>query len=258
MQEDALGGGNISTVVRVGDTVRRTPGAWTPTVHRLLAHVRKRGLRWVPEPRGFDERGREMLSFIPGDVPHDMPAWAWSEVVLRDVAQALRAWHDATVGFNLTDSVWNLTARAPHEVICHNDFAPYNCVFHAGRFAGAIDFDTCSPGPRSWDIAYTAYRLVPLMPPRDAGPAAGLGERSPFLAADALNRLDTFLDAYAMAGSPLRYERTTVIEATVERLRALATWTADHVQATGAVALAHHPAMYRAHARWLSSWHRAG
>lgn len=41
-----LDGGNVTTVVRVGDTVRRTAGPWTPAVHALLAWVRERG-----EPR---------------------------------------------------------------------------------------------------------------------------------------------------------------------------------------------------------------
>jgi hypothetical protein len=250
MQEEALGGGNMTAVARVGDTVRRTSGAWTATVHRLLAHVRKRDLLWAPEPLGFDERGREILSFIPGDVPHDMPAWVWSGVALGDVARALRSWHDATVGFDLTGAVWNLPARTPHEVICHNDFAPYNCVFRAGRFAGAIDFDMCAPGPRLWDIAYTAYRFIPLLPPPDAG----AGERSPFTAAAAMDRLDVFLDAYAAGSSLGRYERAAVLAAAIERLNAIAKWTADHVQTTGALALQHHAVMYQAHAQWLRTW----
>jgi hypothetical protein len=34
-----LGGGNMSSgVVRVGDTVRRPAGPWTPAVHALLTH----------------------------------------------------------------------------------------------------------------------------------------------------------------------------------------------------------------------------
>src|SRR5687768_10620936 len=111
MRDETLRGGNVSTVVRVGDTVRRTAGAWSATVQRLLAHVRSRGLLWVPEPLGFDERGREILSFVPGDVPHELPTWTWSDVVLSDSAQALRQWHDATLGFERSGAVWNQPAR---------------------------------------------------------------------------------------------------------------------------------------------------
>ena len=47
-------------------------------------------------------------------------------------------------------------------MICHNDFAPHNLVFHGGVLVGAIDFDTCSPGPRLGDLAYFATRAIPL------------------------------------------------------------------------------------------------
>lgn len=241
----------MNTVVRAGDTVRRRAGPQTPTIHRLLSHVRSRGVLWVPEPLGFDEQGREVLSFISGDVPHDMPAWVWSEAVLTGVARALREWHDASASFDLAGAVWELPPRAPHEVVCHTDFAPYNCVFREARFAGAIDFDLCAPGPRLWDIAYTAYRFVPLMPPRDAADFDGAGERSPFSLPEARERLEQLLDAYSAAGAPLRYERATVLATTVERLHAIADWTREFVRSTGSKELAGHAEMYTAHAEWL-------
>lgn len=246
-----LRGGNVNTVVRVGDTVRRKAGPQTPTIHRLLSHVRARGVLWVPEPRGFDEQGREVLSFIPGDVPHEMPDWVWSESVLTSVARALREWHDATTSFERIDAVWGLPARSPEEVVCHSDFAPYNCVFRDKSFAGAIDFDLCAPGPRLWDLAYTAYRFVPLMPPRDAVDFDAPGERSPFPWPMSLARLETFLGAYGAAGAPLCYDLGAVIDATAERLHTVAAWTREHVKATGSSGLAGHAATYTAHAAWL-------
>jgi hypothetical protein len=258
MEEEVLRGGFVNSVVRVGDTVRRVPGNSTPTIHRLLAYVRERGVTWVPAPLGHDERGREILSFIPGVVPHEMPEWVWSEVVLTDVARALRQWHDATVGFDVSGATWGLDAREPAEVICHSDFAPYNCVFRDGRLVGAIDFDFCAPGPRLWDIAYTAYRFVPLTPSPDAGDPSDAGERSPFALPDALTRLDTFLDAYSASGTPRRFARSDVFASTIERLRVLATWTAEHARKNGVVALANHGEMYLAHARWLAAHFWAG
>ena len=69
--EEPLTGGNVSrAVVRVGDTVRRPAGPWTPAVHALLAHLHSAGLTGAPGPLGIDERGREVLTFIPGT-----PAW---------------------------------------------------------------------------------------------------------------------------------------------------------------------------------------
>jgi len=250
MSEETLSGGNMTQVVRIGDSVRRTAGPATATVQRLLAHVRSVGIEWVPEPRGLDEAGREVLSYIEGEVPHAMPAWVWSEAVLTDVARALREWHDATATFERAGAVWGLPARDPDEVVCHSDFAPYNCVFRAGRFAGAIDFDMCAPGPRLWDIAYTAYRFAPLMPPADATDA-GPGERSPFPWSESLARLELFLSAYAGSSEAARYTRDAVQRATAERLHALADWTDRHVARTGDPALAENAAMYRQHAAWL-------
>jgi Ser/Thr protein kinase RdoA (MazF antagonist) len=249
--EQALSGGNVTQVVRIGDTVRRSHKPWTPTIHRLLAHVRAKGLLWVPEPLGVDEAGREVLSFLPGDVPHEMPAWIWTETVLTDVARALRAWHDATADFSAPDAIWGLPPSGPREVICHNDFAPYNCVFTRGRFFGAIDFDQCAPGSRLWDLAYTAYRFVPLLPGPGSGGDGMAGEGPPFDAAEMEARLGLFLDGYGAVGGMARYAASDLIRTAVDRLLAIAQWTEDFVRNHNAAALADHPALYRSHAQWL-------
>lgn len=241
----------MNTVSRIGETVRRPAGEWTPTIHRLLRHARERGVTWAPEPLGYDDVGREVLSFISGEVPHDMPRWVWSETVLTDVAQAVREWHDASSDFDRVGAVWNFEAHEPAEVICHNDFAPYNCVFRDGRFAGAIDFDLCSPGPRLWEIAYTAYRFVPLMPPPEADVPDGSRERSPFGLSQIRSRLDTFLATYAAGSATLRYSPNAVIEMAIERLGAIAAWTISHANRTGPAFLEEHGQMYRAHAQWI-------
>lgn len=243
----------MSKVVKIGDTVRRSAGPWTPTIRRLLAHVRAKGLLWVPEPLGLDEAGREVLSFIPGTVPHDMPGWIWSEQVLTDVARALREWHDATAGFDLTDAIWGLPPSSPREVICHNDFAPYNCIFNGGRLVGAIDFDFCSPGSRIWDLAYAAYRFVPLMPGPDADLAIS-GERSPFEAALMKERLGLFLAGYGAGDARAPFADSELIRTAIDRLHAIAAWTEDFARGHGNAALAGHALMYRSHARWLGSW----
>ncbi|HYO95092.1 MAG TPA: phosphotransferase [Polyangiaceae bacterium] len=252
MQEERLSGGNMSRVVRVENTVRRSTGPWTATVQRLLAHVRGRGVDWVPKPLGYDEQGREVLSFIAGDVPHAMPDWIWSEVLLAQVGRALRQWHDATSDFDPRGAVWYSPAREPREVICHNDFAPYNCVFQQASLVGAIDFDLCSPGPRVWDIAYTAYRFVPLMPPRAADVADAKQERSPFSEDEGSVRLAAFLRAYTQGAAELPHTAAAVVSAAIDRLRDIAVWTTTHVARTGDRQLENHARMYRAHADWLA------
>ena len=60
-QEIPLLGGNTSTVVRVGDTVRRNVGPWTPAVHALLRHLEYVGFTGAPRVMGIDDRNREVL-----------------------------------------------------------------------------------------------------------------------------------------------------------------------------------------------------
>ena len=51
MTEVPLGGGNVSGgVVRIGDTVRRPAGPWTPAVHALLGHLHATGFPGAPRP----------------------------------------------------------------------------------------------------------------------------------------------------------------------------------------------------------------
>ncbi|MEA2229705.1 MAG: hypothetical protein QOF04_3335, partial [Solirubrobacteraceae bacterium] len=181
---DRLSGGNVTAVVRVGDTVRRAPGPWTDTVQALLHHVRARGLDAVPEPRGRDAEGREVVAFLSGDVHgYPLPAWIWDDAVLVAAASLLRRLHDATVDFARPGASWRLPAREPREVVCHNDFAPHNLVFRGRELCGVIDFDTAAPGPRAWDLANTAHRLVPLTAPGNPDtPATPDGERARRLA----------------------------------------------------------------------------
>ena len=60
--------GNVGGCRRVGDTVRRPTGPWTPDVHRLLAHLADAGLDHAPRAHGRDARGREIIDFLPGEV----------------------------------------------------------------------------------------------------------------------------------------------------------------------------------------------
>jgi len=177
MSEEVLSGGNMTAVVRVGDTVRRTAGPWTPTIHAFLRHLRASGFTLAPEPLGLDERGREILTLLPGaPATYPLPPFAWTHDTLRSVAGTLRAFHDAGAGF--TGGVWQWPAQEPAEVICHNDFAPYNLMFEDGRLTGVIDLDLAAPGPRIRDIAYACYRFVPLTDPANPdAPHPGMAEQ---------------------------------------------------------------------------------
>jgi hypothetical protein len=207
MEEIPLSGGSMTAVVRVGDTVRRAAGPWTPTIHALLRHVRANGFTGVPEPHGLDEQGREVLSFLPGAVgTYPLAPFMWTDAMLVRVAQTLRAFHDATAGFS--GDTWQWPAHEPAEVICHNDFCPYNLLFEGEELTGVIDFDLASPGSRAWDLGLTAYRFVPLTDPANPDtPEVSVEEQR--------RRLTLLCEAYGACG----VEET--LESALEHLREL-------------------------------------
>ena len=80
----------MTPVVRVGDTVRRQAGPWTPTIHALLTHVRRQGFCHGPEPLGFDNEGREILTYIQGEAGrYPLPDWMWADEILLAAAKLL-------------------------------------------------------------------------------------------------------------------------------------------------------------------------
>jgi aminoglycoside phosphotransferase (APT) family kinase protein len=216
--------------VRHGGTVLRPVAPWTASVHALLAHLRAQGVDWVPEPRGIHS-GSAVVSWVEGEVPaYPMPAYVWEPAVLDRAAAMLRELHDATEGFDRSGRVWALPAREPAEVICHNDFAPYNLAFRDGLPVGAIDFEAASPGPRTWDLAYLAYRLVPLAHPSnpDLPPAA-----------DPRARLERLCAAYGGIAA------ADVLALLPERLRELAASAPrDHAQLYRTDAAALNPELF--------------
>ncbi len=231
MNDQVLSGGNSNTVVRVGETVRRVSEPWTPAVHTLLRALRTAGVREVPEPFGFDEQGREVLSYLPGEVGnYPLPDWLWTSEILEGAGRLMRRVHDASAPLVGEDLVWNLPSREPAEVICHNDVAPYNMTFISGRVAGLFDFDTASPGPRVWDLAYLGYRLAPLA--EDAGVDISDDEL--------LCRLDRLIRAYGM---PL--SRTELLLTVTARLLDLAAYTDGRLRETNNPDFAEHASMYR-------------
>jgi aminoglycoside phosphotransferase (APT) family kinase protein len=216
-EELQLSGGNVSTVVRAGNTVRRTMGPWNPAVHELLRHLESQGFSGAPRFLGIDERGREVLTFIDGEIGnYPLKVYMWSDEVLQGVARLLRRFHDATVAFVPSPgATWQFEYpdAVQHEVICHNDVAPYNVVYVDGRPAALIDFDTAGPGPRLWDVTHAAYRFVPLLHiDNDVMRQAGL--TNPAMQA---RRLKLFCSAYDLA------QPRAVLDMLESRLQAMCT-----------------------------------
>lgn len=164
--EITLTGGNVSTVTRIGATVHRSAGPWTPATQALLLHLERAGYTHAPRALGMDDQGREVVSYLEGDVfPYPMPGCVWSEATLLKVARMLRAFHDAQAGFAApADAQWRFAPGAPTAgpLICHNDIAPYNTVFVREQPVAFIDWDFAAPGPALWDVAYALWFYTPI------------------------------------------------------------------------------------------------
>jgi Ser/Thr protein kinase RdoA (MazF antagonist) len=212
---DQLAGGGVNQILRVGATVRRPTGPWTPAVHGLLRQLETDGFDGAPRVHGITETGLEILDFIPGDVTNQAlaeSAQASSIAALTSAAALLRRYHDATVDYARAhkDDAWMLPVREPVEVVCHGDVAPYNMVLRNGRIVAMIDFDTAHPGPRVWDVAYAVYRWAPLLHP-DNPECMGNS-------ADQLARAAAFCGAYGLD----REGRRALATVAMARLEALA------------------------------------
>ncbi|MEJ1155422.1 hypothetical protein [Microbacterium marmarense] len=166
--EEHLSGGNMSPVLRSGATVRRETGEWTPAVHELLNTMTS--IDEVPAVIGLDDANREVLTFLPGETLAGAdPAVLWSESVLTSAAQLLRRMHDASV--ELVDDrslVWRSPSHRPTEVICHNDFAPYNLIVRGGVLSGVSTVRgknmsvsiTYIDGTEKWRVSFTRQSIV--------------------------------------------------------------------------------------------------
>lgn len=162
--EELLTGGNVSNVFRLGETVRREVKPESVKIHKLLKHLEAKGFTNAPKFLGFDDKNREILSFIKGEAGnYPLKKYMWSNEALKEIAKMLRLYHRAVSDFPIEDS-WTPIDNTPQpfEVVCHNDFAIYNIIFNQEKPVGIIDFDLAAPGPRLWDIVYTLYTCVPL------------------------------------------------------------------------------------------------
>jgi hypothetical protein len=160
MREVQLPGGFVTTVTRIGNTVRRERAS--SYVHDLLAHFDRNGWSGAPRPFGIDDRGRDIMEFVDGFVPWETPASprVRTSVALAAAARLLRTCHDLTAGTPLA---------AGQEVVCHNDLSPKNTVY---RDLGNglvpvtfIDWDLAAPGERIHDIAHLCWQFTCLGDP---------------------------------------------------------------------------------------------
>lgn len=210
-QEEILHYGFVSSPVKIGDTVRRQVGPWTPTVHVLLEYLHEKGFNRCPQTKGFDERGREILSFIPGNAA----IRPWPKVILQgdgieQAGRLLREYHDAVEDFDPGKDVEWRIGKADLErgqIIRHGDLGPWNTIWENDNLTALIDWDFIRPGERIEDLAQMAYYFVPLRGEK-GWKDAGFTERPDFAA-----RLLQLAHSYGL------YSPEEVIEALLKLLQ---------------------------------------
>lgn len=146
-REERMPEGRGGTKVwRSSQGVHRTICPWTATVHSFLLHLEAVGYQAAPQVMGMDDAGREVLSFIEGEVLADpawqpgratpWPGWAQSDDCLVESARLIRRLHEASSSFVVPEhAVWKqhaCPALGDDEIVCHGDVGPHNTATAAG------------------------------------------------------------------------------------------------------------------------------
>jgi hypothetical protein len=155
--EQALAGDRQTQgIVRVGQTVRRALHQRSDYVHALLRHLEAVGFDGAPRLLGIDAQGREVLTYLPGEVIIRSPVWL-SDARLDSAARLIRRFHDATAGSSLAGD---------QEVVGHGDLGPHNLVFDSDAAVGIIDWDASVARGRGWSTSAMSCGAAPTLPRR--------------------------------------------------------------------------------------------
>jgi Phosphotransferase enzyme family len=200
-REIRLPGGNVSGAVRIGSTVRRHRGPWTPAVHALLNYLQGR-VPGIPRVLGSDSQGREILSYLPGRVV-DINTESLTGAQIGSLVRWTRGFHDAAAGF-AHPGPWRYFPVERPALICHNDIAPYNACFAGDEVAGVFDWDLAGPSTPLFELAFIAWNCVPLW--RDIGQG------------EAAWRLGLIASAYG------RFTPAQILRAVPDRIRLMLEW----------------------------------
>jgi len=230
-EEPLLGGDVTEGLVRIGGTVRRPASAVSDAVEAVLRHLEAAGFDGAPRFLGRDARGRDVLSFVDGEVAgRPWPGWVADEQRLTSLARLLRGYHDAVAPLGLPAAVLAQPQPAPDglperiagepELVGHRDITPENVVFRDGRAVALIDFDLLGPVTRVEELANLLLWWGPWMPEADREPA--------LRDADPARRARIAVEAYGLPDA----DRERLVPVSVnlaERSWHLMRWRAEHL-----------------------------
>jgi len=209
MDEQRLTGGERTVVLRRGGTVIREAGPWTPSIHALLRHFEWVGFAGVPRVvgSGFDEHGREVLTFLEGEIINPAP---WTDDAIAELGAVIRRLHDATASFDPPDGAiwrpWFGRKIGKPDIIGHCDAAPWNIVSRDGKPVGLIDWEVAGPVDRLTELAMVAWNNAQLYDD-DVAALNGLPE-----VATRIRQVRVFADAYGLARNSRRQLVYRIIE----------------------------------------------
>jgi hypothetical protein len=206
---------SLRVVGRIGSTVVRRTGWWSPAVQHLLTHLEQVGFAESVRFLGLDADGNEVLTYIEGTSNID----AWAELAtddgLREYARLIRRYHDAVAGYRPPpDAQWMTESHplAEGEILTHGDLGPWNVVFRAGRAVGLLDWDMAGPRPVLHDIAYALEYAVPFRDDAESMEWLRISEPP-----DRAHRMRVFAEAYGLPSTEGLYEAVIAEQQTTTR-----------------------------------------
>ena len=149
VDEIPLTGGGRTAVWRIGDVVHRQTGPWAKSVHALLRHLEAEGFSGAPRVvgSGFDEQGRETLTYLPGASLHPGP---WPEDAMFNLGKLLASFHRASASFvPPADAQWRpwfgRDLGTGKRIIGHCDLGDWNILAEHGQPTSFIDWEQAGP-----------------------------------------------------------------------------------------------------------------
>lgn len=156
--EQVLSGGSTHNgqVVRVGDEIHRPRTQGAELVESFLLHLELVGFDASPRFLGIDESGRQVLTFVEGEVTIE-PPWLHDDDANRShlvaVARLLRRLHDAATGFVAPPgSAPRRICPTPGTTWLHGDVHYGNLVFREDDAVALVDWDFVMPGDPLYDV----------------------------------------------------------------------------------------------------------
>jgi len=190
--------GGRSTVTRRDGIVFREPAPWSATTLALLRHLEVEGFEHAPRVvgDGFDELGREMLTYVEGESIHPYP---WQDDAMPVLGAMLRKLHTASASFvPPANAVWRLwfgRALGQPSVIGLCDTGAWNIIARDKSPAAFIDWEEAGPVDPMIELAQACW-LNGLLFDDDLAEILGLGS-----VASRGRQIKMLLDGYGLPAS---------------------------------------------------------